>query len=105
MQNTATVTPLKVSAVNICKNDFYKASLSHFLRIGEVSIAVGLAKSTIYKKVAHGEFPMPVSRSGRHVAWTQDSIAAWMAERPVVLLRLKEGAKPWQPKAVAGEGA
>ena len=52
-----------------------------FLRLAEVKHQVGLGRSAIYQKVKAGEFPAPISLGARAVAWTSDSISAWMDER------------------------
>lgn len=56
-------------------------STHRFLRLAEVKHQVGLGRSAIYQKVKTGEFPAPISLGARAVAWTSDSISAWMEER------------------------
>lgn len=52
-----------------------------FMRLNEVKAATGLARSTIYKYVKQGLFPVPVSLGGRAVAWVESEVAAWIADR------------------------
>ncbi|THG82987.1 AlpA family transcriptional regulator [Pseudomonas sp. A-1] len=52
-----------------------------FMRLNDVKAATGLARSTIYKYVKQGSFPMPVSLGGRSVAWVESEVVAWIAAR------------------------
>jgi prophage regulatory protein len=52
-----------------------------FLRLLAVKDRVALSRSTIYAKIACGEFPRPVDLGGRIVAWKESEIEAWMQER------------------------
>ena len=51
------------------------------LRRREVERRTGLARSSIYEKMANGEFPEPVSLGDRAVAWVEAEVDAWIAER------------------------
>jgi prophage regulatory protein len=44
------------------------------MRLKEVMDATSLARSTVYKYIAAGRFPEPVSLGGRSVAWVQDEV-------------------------------
>ena len=55
--------------------------MSRFLRLTEVTARIGLAESTLYAKVARGEFPSPVKIGPRASAWLEDEIEKWMADR------------------------
>ena len=55
--------------------------LERFLRRAEVERITGLGRSTIYDKMAAGEFPKCVPLTGGAVGWRQSEIAAWQAER------------------------
>ena len=52
-----------------------------FMRLDEVIARVGLGRSSIYKYIAAGIFPEPVSLGERAVGWVEDEIIAWMLER------------------------
>lgn len=43
-----------------------------------VSEAVGLGRSTIYKRVAEGTFPKPVALGAHCVRWRSDEIGEWI---------------------------
>lgn len=58
--------------------------VSRFLRIKAVCAETGLPVSTLYDKMAKGAFPKPVKiggEQGRAVAWLEDEVVAWKAER------------------------
>ncbi len=44
----------------------------------------GFSVSTLYRKMANGEFPKPKKMSANIVAWADSDLKAWMAERDVV---------------------
>lgn len=52
-----------------------------FMRLNDVKATTGLARSTIYKYVKDGIFPVPVSLGGRAVAWVESEVMAWVAAR------------------------
>lgn len=57
------------------------APLRRFLRKKQVREVTGLPDSSIYAEMAKGAFPKPVRLSANRVAWLEDDIAAWQAER------------------------
>lgn len=54
------------------------------LRRPAVQALTGLSRSTIYALMARGEFPKPVKLTARAVAWPEDVITQWLAERALV---------------------
>ena len=54
---------------------------SRFLRLPEVLRSVGLQRSAIYAKMRLGRFPAPVKLTSTAVAWIEDEVEAWKAER------------------------
>jgi prophage regulatory protein len=42
------------------------------------------ARSTLWRKVRHREFPAPVDLGGGRVGWFEDEVVAWMESRPRV---------------------
>jgi prophage regulatory protein len=54
------------------------------LRVAAVAARVGLSRATIYRRVAAGEFPAPVSLGGNSVGWRESQIIAWLASRQAV---------------------
>lgn len=51
------------------------------LRRDAVEKATGLPRSTIYEKMARGEFPKPIKLSAKSVGWLENEIAAWQKSR------------------------
>lgn len=55
--------------------------VTRLIRLPEVQHRVGLGRSTIYRWMAEGKFPKPVQLGGYAVAWSDDDITSWIAER------------------------
>ena len=51
------------------------------LRRRQVEARTGLKRSTIYAKVAAGEFPAPVRLGTRAVGWIESEICQWLESR------------------------
>lgn len=52
-----------------------------FLRLPEVQKRTGLKRSTIYARIALGQFPAGVRLTTRNVGWLDNEISAWINER------------------------
>ena len=52
-----------------------------FIRVREAIQKTGLSKSSIYDLMAQGQFPQTVRLGGRSVAFVEDEVDAWMAQR------------------------
>ena len=48
----------------------------------EVEKRVGLARSSIYRAMRLGLFPLPIKVGQRAVRWPSSEIEAWLASRP-----------------------
>jgi len=48
------------------------------IRLNEVKNKVGLSRSTIYRRIANGEFPKPILLGGRASGWIEDEIDEWL---------------------------
>ncbi|MBU4628421.1 AlpA family transcriptional regulator [Pseudomonas sp. BF61] len=57
--------------------------MKKLLRKKEVLAATGFKNSTLYKYIAEGRFPKPVSlgEGARAVAWVEGEVAAWIEAR------------------------
>jgi prophage regulatory protein len=55
--------------------------VSRLIRLPEVQHRVGLGRSTIYRWMSEGKFPKPVQLGGYAVAWAEDEVDAWVADR------------------------
>lgn len=51
------------------------------LRLPEVRSRTGLSRSSIYLRIAKGEFPPPVSLGGRAVGWPEAEVENWLEEK------------------------
>ena len=52
------------------------------LRRQEVEELTGLSRSSIYRRMADGEFPRPVRVGALAVRWKESDITAWIQSRP-----------------------
>jgi prophage regulatory protein len=55
--------------------------LRRILRLPQVVEATGETRSTIYKRIAEGEFPKPVRLGAKSVGWVEDEIAEYNERR------------------------
>lgn len=51
------------------------------LRLPAVKVRTGLARSTIYERVAAGTFPPPVKLGERASGWLESEISEWVEQR------------------------
>lgn len=51
------------------------------IRRKQVEAQTGLARSTLYKLIACGDFPTPIHITGKAVAWSSSDIDNWIAGR------------------------
>ena len=51
------------------------------LRLPRVQTRTGLARSTIYVRVADGSFPQPIRLGSRAVGWIESEVDAWIREQ------------------------
>ncbi|XLP07234.1 AlpA family transcriptional regulator [Alteromonas marina] len=51
------------------------------MKLRDVMHTTGLARSTVYKYIADGNFPKPVSLGERNVAWLENEIQDWILEK------------------------
>jgi prophage regulatory protein len=52
-----------------------------FLRLTEVQRLVPYSRSTLYLKIAKGDFPKPFSLGDRAVAWLESDVQQWIERR------------------------
>ncbi len=56
--------------------------MSHtILRLPQIKKRTGLSRSSIYLRMANGEFPVSISLGGRAVGWLEQDIDEWIIER------------------------
>lgn len=51
------------------------------IRLKAVMAMTGLARSTVYKYIALGEFPKPVRLGGRSVGWLEEEVCQWIRSK------------------------
>lgn len=51
------------------------------IRLKQVIASTGLGRSTIYKYIAEGKFPLPLKLSVRCVGWLESEIQQWIQSR------------------------
>lgn len=59
----------------------YLEVIMRIIRLKEVIDTTGLARSTVYKYVAEGLFPKPVSLGDRSVGWVESEVHDWILAR------------------------
>ena len=52
-----------------------------FLRLNKVQSQTGLARSTIYKLMAEGDFPQPVKITSKSSGWVSTEVDDWKQSR------------------------
>lgn len=48
------------------------------IRLKKVLERTGLGRSTVYKKMANGTFPISVSLGGKSRGWVEEEVEAWI---------------------------
>ncbi|MNF09050.1 Prophage CP4-57 regulatory protein (AlpA) [compost metagenome] len=61
----------------------FEELVMRILRMKTVIEITGLARSTVYKYVAEGIFPKPISLGGRSVGWLESEVHSWIQSRIV----------------------
>ncbi|TKB51822.1 helix-turn-helix transcriptional regulator [Ferrimonas aestuarii] len=51
------------------------------LKLKQVMAMTGLARSTVYKYFSCQQFPKPVQLGARNVAWVEQEIQDWIAQK------------------------
>jgi prophage regulatory protein len=71
--------------------DFQRSGSSPemILRLRDVLKRTGLSRSTLYNRIANGEFPHQISLGGRAIGWFKGEVQDWINER--VRLRPQPG--------------
>ena len=60
--------------------------MNRLMKLPEVEHVTGLKKSSIYKRIIEGLFPVAVQLGARSVAWKSEEIQEWIQNRPRVKL-------------------
>lgn len=51
------------------------------IRLTQVMECTGLARSTVYKFIAQGDFPKPVKLGPRVAAWVETEVQQWIEDK------------------------
>lgn len=51
-----------------------------FYRLGDVIRITALSRSSIYRRIATGEFPQQVSLGGSAKGWRREAVQAWISD-------------------------
>ncbi len=51
------------------------------IRLKEVIESTGLARSTVYKFISDGVFPIPISLGDRSVGWLESEVQDWILDK------------------------
>ena len=65
-------------------NEILESGLSQpprILRLPAVRARTGLARSTIYLRIAQGRFPRPIALGERAVGWIEVEVDAWLRQQ------------------------
>jgi prophage regulatory protein len=63
-------------------NETGNPSKRRILRLKEVIQCTGLSRASIYRLVADGAFPLPISLGTRSTGWHEAEVDEWCATRP-----------------------
>ena len=55
--------------------------VNSLLRLPVVKERTGLSRSTVYLRIAEGNFPRPISLGARAVGWLESDIEDWIQNR------------------------
>ena len=55
--------------------------INAILRLPDVKKYTGLSRSTIYLRIAQGNFPKQLSLGGRSIGWLQSEIEEWLSNK------------------------
>lgn len=80
-----------------------------FYRLSDVIRITALSRSSIYRRIAAGEFPPQVSLGGRATGWRREALQAWIGDpsgfRPLTttdVMHTSSGARVRHISAAAG---
>lgn len=58
------------------------ANMAHrVLRLPAVKASTGLSRSSIYMRVADGQFPKPIKLGARAVGWLESEVDEWLSRQ------------------------
>ena len=67
------------------------------LRQPEVSKVTGLPRSSLYRRLREGTFPLPVQTGPNSVGWFASEVQEWLRTRPRATVRVHAGEERYGP--------
>jgi prophage regulatory protein len=67
---------------------------ARILRRKQVQERIGLSRSTIYLRVAEGNFPKPFSLGARAVGWLESDVDIWIQQQVEIATTSPRGLRP-----------
>jgi prophage regulatory protein len=64
-----------------------EAEVDYLIRIGEVEKQTGLGRSSVYRRMRDGTFPLALEVGGGQVRWRQSEVSGWLKGLGQVKLR------------------
>ena len=55
---------------------------TRLIKLKDVTRITSLSRSTIYQAIMDGRFPKPLKTGSRGVAWLEQEVFDWIADRP-----------------------
>lgn len=76
-----------------------------FYRLGDVIRITALSRSSIYRRIAAGQFPPQVSLGGSAKGWRREALHAWVCDptgfRPLTTCKIQQSSSGARVKRVA----
>jgi prophage regulatory protein len=76
-----------------------------FYRLNDVIRITALSRSSIYRRIAAGEFPPQVSLGGRATGWRREALQAWIGDpssfRPLTSCEVQQSTSGARVRRVA----
>lgn len=62
----------------------------NIIRLAAVKKSTGLSRSTIYLRIAQGNFPKPISLGSRAIGWLEHEIQEWLSNQIIKSRAIKK---------------
>lgn len=76
-----------------------------FYRLSDVIRITALSRSSIYRRIAAGEFPPQISLGGRATGWRREALQAWISDptgfRPLARCQVQQSSSGARIRRVA----
>lgn len=72
--------------------------MNQILKVKDITEALGLSRTTIYRMERAGTFPQRIRLGPNSVCWDPEQVAAWLATRPRGFTNAQPNADPPTPR-------